>query len=241
MVFVDFSNPYLRHYLANGYCDAHRRHLDNVRARLPAWVEKARRDEAAAAAAEQRAPRPLAAVLDIDEVVLANIHMNVFQAPAGEQGPLAVDFHACDYYLAPDGKPWPRDDLRLNPLLPGARDLIAALLAAGVRVYFITGRLESIRGETVENFEFVGLAAPQKTGGALFDTADLAQTGGILVMCPDGEYPPPGQTVRPFKEGRRRALEATHRIVVNIGDQISDLGLYGDVQVHVPHPFYWTP
>ena len=59
-------------------------------------------------------------------------------------------------------------------------------------------------------------------------------------MCPDAEYPPPGQTVRPYKESRRRVIEASHRIVVNIGDQVSNLGLYGDVQVHVPHPFYYT-
>jgi predicted secreted acid phosphatase len=46
--------------------------------------------------------------------------------------------------------------------------------------------------------------------------------------------------VRPFKEGRRKKIQETHRIVMNIGDQVSDLGLYGDVQVHCPQPFYFT-
>jgi predicted secreted acid phosphatase len=238
MVFVDFSNPYLRNYLANGYGEAHRRHLDNIRAALPDWIADARRREAKVAFAEGRAPRLLAATLDIDEVIFSNIHMNVFAAAAGEQGPEAIDFHAADYYTAPDGKPWPRDDLRLNPLLPGARKLLDCLRDHKVRIFFITGRLESIRDETVENFEFVGLAGDVTTG-ALFERAALLNPAGPLLMCPDAEYPQPGQSVRPYKESRRRAIEATHRIVVNVGDQVSDLGLYGDVQVHVPHPFYY--
>ena len=233
---VDFGNPYLRDYV-RGFCDAHRRHLHGVQSRLAGWVSDSRQREALAAAAGRRAPRPLAATLDIDEVILSNIHMNVFRAPAGVQGPNPIDFHAADYFLAPDGRPWPRDDLRLNPLLPGARDLLETLRDLGVRVYMITGRLESIRDETVENLVFVGLAA--NTEDALFRPDDIARPGGSLIMCPDAEHPPPGESVRPYKESRRRAIEATHRIVLNVGDQVSDLGLYGDVQVLCPHPFYW--
>lgn len=242
MVFVDFSNPYLRNYLANGFGEAHRKTLDDVRAKIPAWAADSCRREVEAAQRESRRPRPLAAVLDIDEVVLSNIHMNSFSAPAGVQGPDPIDFHAADYFTAPNGRPWPRDDLRLNPLLPGARELIGELRALGLAVFFITGRLETIRDETVENFGFVGLAAPGGASPALFDLEDLRRSaGGPLIMCPPAEYPPPGQTVRPYKESRRLAIEASHRIVLNVGDQISDLGLYGDVQVHMPHPFYWCP
>jgi predicted secreted acid phosphatase len=240
MVFVDFSNPYLRFYLSAGYGEAHRRHLDNVRACLPGWAATARLSEAKEAAAAGRPPRPLAATLDIDEVLLSNIHMNVFQAPAGEQGAEAVDFHAADYFTAPNGKPWPRDDLRLNPLLPGARELLEALRDQDIRVFFITGRLESIRDETVENFEYVGLAGADAPAGALYRREALMSAAGPLFMCPDAESPRPGESVRPYKESRRRAIEATHRIIVNVGDQVSDLGLYGDAQVHVPHPFYYT-
>ena len=234
---IDLSNPYIRNYI-RGFCDAHRRHLDDVRGRLAGWVADARYNEERGAAAELRRPRPLAAVLDIDEVILSNIHMNSYSAPAGVQGPDPVDFHAADYFLAPNGKPWPRDDLRLNPLLPGARELLEELRTLDVAVYMISGRLESIREETVENFVFVGLAAPGGEG-AVFCLEDLASPDVRLIMCPDAEYPPPGQSVRPYKESRRRAIEATHRIVVNVGDQASDLGLYGDVQIHCPQPFYW--
>jgi len=238
MVFVDFGNPYLRAYLET-YGKAHEAHLGEVRAQLAGWIARSRAAEAERAAAEGCVPRPLAATLDIDEVILANIHMNSYQAPAGVQGPDPIDFHAADYYQAPDGRPWPRDDLRLNPLLPGARALLEALREHGVEIYLITGRLESIRDETAENFGFVGLAG--EGPGAIFHPDELARPGGRLIMCPDAEYPPPGSSVRPYKESRRRAIEATRRIVLNIGDQISDLGLYGDVQVHCPHCFYWCP
>ena len=85
MVLVDFSNPYLRNYLANSYCEVHRCHLDAVRACLPSWASEARAHEGARA--DGQPPRPLAAVLDIDEVILCNIHMNSFQAPPGMLAP----------------------------------------------------------------------------------------------------------------------------------------------------------
>jgi predicted secreted acid phosphatase len=231
MVWVDFGNPYLRAYLQNGYLDGHRRFLDSVRGRLPEWAEASRRAEAA-----EGGHRPLAAVLDIDEVILCNIHMNSFQAPAGVQGPDPIDFHACDFYTAPDGHPWPRDDLRLNPLLPGARELLEELVRLNIEIFMITGRLESIRDETVENFAYVGLAGASPD--SIFPIDRLAQPGGVLIMCPDAEYPPPGSSVRPYKESRRRAIAERYRIVANIGDQVSDLGLFGDVQIHAWHPFY---
>lgn len=234
MVFVDCSNPYTRDYIRR-YAGAHGRFLDGVTANVARWAAASRGREAEA---EGRQPRPLAAVFDIDEVILSNIHMNSFR---GVQGGLAVDFHAADYFAGPDGQPWPRGH-RLNPLLPGARELLVECLSAGLAVFFVTGRVESIRDETVENFAHVGLTD-------LFPAAELARTGGgppwmsppMLQLCPDAEKPAPGESIRPFKEARRRAIEQTHRIVFNIGDQISDLGLHGDVQVHDPHVFYWTP
>ncbi|MFA6165794.1 MAG: HAD family acid phosphatase [Gemmatimonadaceae bacterium] len=234
MVFVDCSNPYTRDYIA-GYAAAHEAHLDRVRAQVRDWVADSHRREQEACERERRSRRPYAAVFDIDEVVLCNIHMNRY---AGVQNGAAVDFHAADHFAAPDGLPWPRADCRLNPLLPGARELLAECLRQGLRVFFVTGRVESIRDETIENFRWVGLTD-------LFDADKLARGGSngetSLHMCPDAEKPAAGESIRPFKEARRRAIEQTHRIVFNIGDQISDLGLHGDVQVHAPHIFYWTP
>lgn len=240
MVFVDFSNPYLRDYLAHRYLKEHTSHIDRILGCLGRWLDGAQEEEARLAAALGRSPRPLGAVVDIDEVILSNIHMNSFAAPAGAQGPEAVDFYACDYYAAPGGGPWPRGDLRLNPLLPGSRRLLQAL-AERCEIFLVTGRLESIRDETVENLVYVGLASPEgKGGGAIWALSDLG-AGGSLRMCPDESAPAPGESIRPFKEDQRRRIEETHRIAVNIGDQVSDLGLHGDVQALIPHPFYHTP
>lgn len=238
MVFVDFSNPYLRDYLANRYLQEHSAHMVRILDRLESWVASSLEAEKKLAEALGRPPRRLAAVVDIDEVILSNIHMNSYTAPAGVQGPDPIDFHACDYYVSPDGGPWPRGDLRLNPLLPRSRQLLRAL-AEHCEVFLITGRLETIRDETEENLEYVGLASPEGwRGGAVWSLGELR---GALRMCPQERAPAPGESIRPFKEEQRRRIEETHRIAVNIGDQVSDLGLYGDAQVLIPHPFYYTP
>jgi predicted secreted acid phosphatase len=142
------------------------------------------------------------------------------------------------------GHPWPRDDTRLNPLLPGAKLLIATLLANRVEVFFITGRAESLRDETVENFVYVGLAADNEASSSelpiLCAKRLLDPSSGMLVMCPDSELPPAGKSIRPFKEAKRAAIAETHRIIMNIGDQVSDLGFYGERQILTPHPFYRT-
>lgn len=238
---VDFGNSYLRCYIEREYCISHRTHLDTIRGQLERWIARARADEAILASSLKRPARPLAVTLDIDEVILCNIHMNSFQAPAGGHGPDAIDFHAADYFRGPDGKPWPRTETRLNPLLPGARELLEYLHGQKIDLYLITGRCESIRDETIENFEFVGLAASDDAPHAVFHPDELTKSGGHLIMCPDAEYPAADSSIRPYKESARRGLCATRRIIMNIGDQVSDLGLYGDIQVLVPHPFYWIP
>jgi predicted secreted acid phosphatase len=237
---VDLSNPYLRDAVRT-FGAERQAHMAAVRANLSNWLAQSELAEWQNMVQYGLKMRPLAATLDIDEVVLCNIHMNSFKADAGVQGPHSIDFHAADHFRAPNGEPWPRDDLRLNPLLPGARDLIDDLHARGVTVFLVTGRLESIRDETVENLEYVGLASTR--GGASFSTADIARNrkDSLLIMCPDKDCPMPGQSIRPYKEECRRTIETTHRIALNVGDQVSDLGLYGDVQVYLPHPFYYTP
>ncbi len=238
MVFVDFSNPYLARYLASGrYAWTHFGILQDVALNgVPRLVAQAHQYEGNRAKTEGLDPRPLAATVDIDEVILSNIHMNVCEIP-GVDGQNPVVFHAADYFIAPNGKPWPRNDLRLNPLLPGARLFLETLRAHNIEIFFITGRLESIRDETIENFKYVGLM-----NGSLLDEAALARgPDSRLLMCPDGDSPGPGESIRPFKESCRKTINMKYHIVLNIGDQVSDLGNYGDVQIHTVHPFYVTP
>ena len=177
-------------------------------------------------------------VLDIDEVLLCNTHLNGFAAAAGVQGPDPVDFHVADFFTdRVSGEPWGRADTG-DPALPGALALLREVVAQGIRPFFVTGRLESIRAITVEDFRRAGfVGAP----GAPLEAKELAAgPASVLLMCPDADDPPPGQSTRPFKEGRRAEIEKARRIVFNAGDQVSDLGLHGDHQVYLPHPFYYT-
>lgn len=226
MVAVDFANPFLREFFAE-WLAHHGPRLQCVQDSLPEWIGRSAELERAAAAAAGRPPRGLALTLDIDEVLLCNISENGYRDPAA-----GVDFHVAD------ALDWPRD-LHLNPPLPGAQNLIAAAHALGLAVFFVSGRLEGIRGETIRNFELAGFSDPRGIRGPR--PADLWRADGPLHLCPDADDPPPGASIRPVKERHRREIENTHRIIANVGDQVSDLGLYGDVQIFLPHPFYFTP
>jgi predicted secreted acid phosphatase len=237
MVFVDFSNPFLRRLFPR-WLEAHQRRLTSLRGLVAELAASARLDEEVEARAEARPPRPLAAVLDIDEVLLCNTHLNGFTAEAGLQGPGPVDFHVADFFTdRGTGKTWGRADTG-DPALPGAHELLQEVVAQGVRPFFVTGRLESIRSTTVEDFRrsgFVGAA------DSPLEARELEEgPASALRMCPDAGAPPPGQSIRPFKEGQRAEIEKEWRIVFNVGDQISDLGMHSGLQVFLPHPFYRT-
>lgn len=237
MVYVDLSNPFLRDYFPE-WLRSHEASLDSIRAQLPGWAAASRAAETRLARREGRAPRPLAVVFDIDEVLLCNTHLNGFQAPAGVQGPDPVDFHIADFFVdRATGELWIRDDPG-DPPLPGANALLAEVVSLGLRPFFVTGRLESFRGITVKDFWRAGFIRSELAPDAQLVADDLKTA---LVMCPDGQYPPPTKSIRPWKEGRRAVIDKDYRIVLNVGDQASDLGLYGDRQYYLPHPFYTTP
>jgi predicted secreted acid phosphatase len=217
MVFVDFSNPYLRGLLGT-YAAEHREQLDWIRAALPEWIDESSRHESARPPADRR---PLAIVLDIDEVVLCNISEHTYDV--GD-----IHFRARDYF----------DELGegLCPALPGAWELIADVRSLGLTLFFVTGRREAIRAETVANFaaakfgEATIIMRPDDDmAGANMAGADMAGAGTA------------GASVRPWKEARRAEIDREYRIVANVGDQASDLGDYGDRQIAVANPFYWTP
>lgn len=225
MVYVDLSNSFTRKQITK-FCKNHQYILKQIQKHFGSWVLKSLYLEEQLAYQTNEKLRPLAAVLDIDEIILCNIHMNTFQAPAGMYGPEPINFYAADYFQSPNGSPWPRDDVRLNPLLPGALDFIKEILRYDIKLYLITGRQEALRKETLENFLYVGLI-----GDKVFQ---LDKSDEWLIMKDDD------LKVQVFKENRRKIIEKTHRITINIGDQISDLGLYGDKQICCPHLFYYT-
>lgn len=250
MVRVDFSNPFVAGHFPV-WLQSHQKHLKQVQASLGKWAAASRQKEAAQSASgtTRRPPRDLAVVFDIDEIILCNI-----RAASAESG-FSVESHFPPPETLPDGcnlgpptslKSWPKDPVWLhltasrtgfNPMYPGAGELLAECCSLGLTVYLVTGRNEALRAETITNFEILGLLG-HHTG---LDRANLSADGDRLHMVPPemtkhGTTPP----MRPYKEAVRAKISERHRLVANIGDQISDLGYHGDVQCLIPHAYYTT-
>jgi hypothetical protein len=94
-------------------------------------------------------------------------------------------------------------------------------IAHHVAVFFITGRPEAIKSVTESNLESVGY--DEGWNGLYFKPAEA-----------DTEQ---------FKSSTRASIEqAGYRIVVNVGDQQSDLdGGYAKQEFKLPDPFYYIP
>lgn len=107
--------------------------------------------------------------------------------------------------------------------LPGVLELYRTATRLGVTVFFVTGRHEDERAATEENLRAVGLDA-----------------WAALDMRPrnDGE-----KSAAVFKTAvRRRITETGYTVLVNIGDQQSDLsGGYAERSFKLPNPFYEVP
>lgn len=216
MVRLDLTDPRIQEAVRS-FGARHFARLLAICHALKQWLADAWMAESAAAESANSSPRRLAVVLDIDEVLLCNIHENRLEGR----------FYVADHFAGPDGRnTWPRGETRLGPALPGAHILLEHLMMLDVDVFLVTGRRESLRAETVENLNYVGLGPY------------LGAVCGWLMMCPN-EYPGDA-SIAPFKENCRARIGRTHRIVANIGDQVSDLGLHGDRQVLLDHPFYRT-
>jgi predicted secreted acid phosphatase len=114
--------------------------------------------------------------------------------------------------------------LKLYPDLPGTAiapvlELFNYSKTNGVAVFFITGRQVAQRESTIKNLKDVGYS----------DWADL-------MMQPNGNTQP----ARVFKSDDRKQIEAKgYRIILNIGDQASDLtGCCEERIFKLPNPFY---
>lgn len=127
-------------------------------------------------------------------------------------------------YIASDWSAWEKSEKA--PAIPGTLALYNDALAHHVAVFFITGRGESKseRAVTEENLTKAGYHG--WTGLAL------------------REAHAPAQTVSDYKSGeRRKIVDAGYTIIVNMGDQFSDLnGLpQAELSVKLPNPFYYIP
>jgi predicted secreted acid phosphatase len=135
----------------------------------------------------------------------------------------AVEMHDDFGYITNDSN-W-CVSLQCNPAIPATLRLFREAKSSNVTVFFITGRPEGQRIDTEANLKAVGYDHWEK-----------------VYMRPTNH--PVDQTVVQFKSGDRAEIIAMgYRIVLNVGDQMSDL--VGDPQaehsVKLPNPFYCIP
>jgi acid phosphatase len=108
--------------------------------------------------------------------------------------------------------------------IPGTVRLFNKARTAGVEVFFITGRWDEQREATAKNLELAGYKGWK---------------GLALRVGPQKQM----NTVAYKSEERKKILDAGYRIVLNMGDQWSDLNgdPRGEVSVKLPNPFYYLP
>jgi len=125
-------------------------------------------------------------------------------------------------YISKDWNDWVNK--KEAPAIGGTLRLYKEAVALKVDVFFITGRSESQQDATAANLKSAG-----------YDHwAGLALRGAH----------PKEQSVTEYKsEERKKIVDAGYRIILNVGDQMSDLN--GNPQaersVKLPNPFYFIP
>lgn len=166
---------------------------------------------------ESRVPRggKLAIVLDVDETALSNLP----SLRANDWG--FVIPGPCDLPRGPCGLLAWIGMARAEPIKPV---LALARLARerGVAVFLLTGRPERLREPTERNLK----------------TAGYEWTG--VLLKPNALNTP---SAVDFKAAERRKLvEQGYTIIVNMGDQMSDLeGGFAERTYKLPNPFYFVP
>lgn len=109
-----------------------------------------------------------------------------------------------------------------DPVIAPTLKLYRYAKAHNIAVLFITGRDEDERVPTIQNLQTAGY----KSWDALFlrTSADKNKTAAI------------------YKTALRKQLSQSYDIILNIGDQKSDLvGGYADKSFKLPNPFYYIP
>jgi acid phosphatase len=158
--------------------------------------------------ARRKAGERLAMVLDIDETSLSNY----CEMKREDYGFLATMFNAWEVSSEAD------------MALPGTLRLFNRARAAGVEVFFITGRPGDQRAATAKNLEAAGYKGWK----------GLSLREGPQKTMPTVEYK---------SEERKKIVDAGYRIVMSVGDQWSDLNgePRAEISVKLPNPFYYIP
>jgi acid phosphatase len=125
-------------------------------------------------------------------------------------------------YIVKDWNDWV--DQKKASVIAGTLRLYNEALKHGVAVFFITGRSKAQEAATSDNLKAAGY----------HDWAGLSLRGPH----------PPGQTVAEYKSAeRRKIVDGGFRIILNVGDQLSDLkgSPQAERSIKLPNPFYYIP
>jgi acid phosphatase len=125
-------------------------------------------------------------------------------------------------YIVKDWNDWV--DEKQAPAIAGTLRLYNEALKHGVSVFFITGRSKAQETATSDNLQTAGYRG----------WTDLALRGPH----------PSGQTVARYKSGeRKKIVDAGYHIILNVGDQMSDLtgSPQAECSIKLPNPFYYIP
>jgi predicted secreted acid phosphatase len=198
--------------------------LVEAKRQVSAYVDSGRYQADVAAVAEQarayltsRASGggKLAIVADVDETALSNLP----SLRANDYGFILAG--PCDLPRGPCGLGSWILKAQAAPLTP----LLALTRLArerGVAVFFLTGRPERLRAATEANLR----AAGYEWTGVILKPDDLAAPTAAEFKAPE----------------RRKLQEQGYTIIVNIGDQTSDLeGGFAERTYKLPNPFYFIP
>jgi acid phosphatase len=150
----------------------------------------------------------LAMVLDIDETSLSSY----CEEKREDFGFIAAMFNA--WIVSPEA----------SIAVPGTLRLFHKARAAGIAVFFITGRPEEQRAATERNLAAAGY---HDWAGLRLRDADERSMATVAYKSLE----------------RKKIVDAGYRLVMNVGDQWSDLNgaPRGEVSVKLPNPFYYLP
>jgi hypothetical protein len=169
--------------------------------------------------AQRKPGEMLAIVMDIDETTLSNW----------------CEMKREDFgYIGELYRPW-EVGTQSATAIPGALRLFNEAHAAGVEVFFITGRPGVSRAGTAGVSEDETAATARNLRAAGFDGwMGLALRNGAEIGMPTIQYK---------SEERARIAAKGYRIALSVGDQWSDLlgKPQADVSVKLPNPFYFLP
>ena len=128
-----------------------------------------------------------------------------------------------DYgYIPKDFDAW--EDSAQATAIPGTLRLYQEAQRLGVTVFFITGRGEAHRAATEQNLKSQG----------------YTNFAGLTLRSPAQSK----ESTIEYKSNARKAIvDAGYRIILNVGDQFSDMkGLpAAEFSVKLPNPFYYIP